>query len=112
MTAIRANISKSYRIVIIGIVLAIMFVSFLCASVAVKAQGNPASANDKIYYTNIMVDNGDTLWDIASEYVNYDHYNSVYEYMNYLKELNNLTSDALYAGTHLMVVYYVPDGGQ
>ncbi len=56
------------------------------------------------YYTSITIESGDTLWSIAEEYM-YDEYDSVEEYVNELIKINGLTSDKLYAGNNLVVVY-------
>lgn len=56
------------------------------------------------YYTSITIESGDTLWSIAEEYM-YDDYDSVEEYMNEIIEINGLTSDKIYAGNNLVIVY-------
>ena len=94
------------RTVITAVVLAVMFIAFLSASVIVRAQNSNRSLNEKIYYTNITVEKGDTLWNIAEEYMDYGHYDNIYEYMEHLTKLNHMTSDDLYAGEHLIVTYY------
>lgn len=99
----------SHRTAATAVILSVMLAVFLLASVIVKAQSAGASQEQKIYYTNITVEKGDTLWKIAREYMDYGHYASIYEYMDHLAELNHLTSDDLYAGEHLIVTYYASD---
>ena len=57
------------------------------------------------YYTSIMIQEGDSLWSIAKEYKT-DHYESTQAYVDELVILNDLTSETIHAGQHLMVVYY------
>ncbi len=76
----------------------------------VKAKSSDKAQEQKLYYTNITVEKGDTLWKIAGEYMDYEHYDNIYEYMEHLTALNHLTSDNLYAGEHLIVTYYASDG--
>lgn len=106
ITALKKTVSRSRRTVALAVILTLLFIGFLCAGVIVKAQNANPSPNEKIYYTNITVEKGDTLWDIASEYMDYSHYNTIYEYMQQLTKLNHLTSDQLYAGEQLIVIYY------
>lgn len=57
------------------------------------------------YYKSIVIEKGDTLWDIALRYKT-DAYESTQEYIDELKRINSLTSDHIEEGKHLMVVYY------
>lgn len=56
------------------------------------------------YYTEVRVDRGDTLWDIAMEYMT-EEYRSVSEYIREVKEINNLGVELQY-GQFLTVPYY------
>ncbi len=97
---------KTGRFAVVSIVLITLFLSFICGSVIVKAGNDRASSNERLYYTSIVINEGDTLWNIASEHVDYSHYSSVYEYMNEIIDLNNLESDQIYAGKRILITYY------
>ena len=55
------------------------------------------------YYKCIEVQEGDTLWDIASAYA--DEGTSVKAYIKELKEINHLDSDSIQEGSYLTVAY-------
>ena len=57
------------------------------------------------YYTSIEVSVGDSLWSIAEEYMDAGN-QSVYDYIDEIKEINGLKSDQIRAGEYLMVSYY------
>ena len=57
------------------------------------------------YYKSIEITSGDTLWDIAKENMS-EEYDSVYEYIDEIMEMNNLDSDQIHAGQYLTVAYY------
>ncbi|MEH2948000.1 LysM peptidoglycan-binding domain-containing protein [Sporofaciens sp. JLR.KK001] len=57
------------------------------------------------YYTSIEVSTGDSLWSIAEEYMDARN-QSVYDYIDEIKEINGLKSDQIRAGEYLMVSYY------
>lgn len=61
--------------------------------------------NEYKYYKSIELSYGDTLWDIAEEYMNED-YDSIYEYIDELKDINGLESDDIHDSQYLMVAYY------
>ena len=108
MTALLNNLStKSVKMLALGALLFIMFVSFILGSVMVNAESRSANPDAELYYTNIVVQEGDTLWDIAREYVDYDYYDNAKEYMDELVRINALTTDDVYAGENLIVTYYV-----
>ena len=58
------------------------------------------------YYKSITVAGGDTLWSIAEDYMDEEHYGSIYEYIREVMQINNLKNDAIYADAHLIVPYY------
>ena len=58
------------------------------------------------YYRSITIDTGDTLWSIAQEYVDEEHYDSIDEYIKEVKKHNHLNNDTINYGQHLIVPYY------
>ena len=75
-------------------------------SVIVKGQSKRHASASDTYFTNITVDEGDTLWSIAQANIDYDYYDSIYDYMEQLKDINNLTTDDINAGDNMIVIYY------
>lgn len=107
MTAIINNLrNRSIRVIAFGVLIFAMFITFIFASVIVKAQGKNTTSTDKVYYTNITVRDGETLWSIAEDNINYDHYDTVSEYVKELKRVNGMETDYIMAGKHLVVLYY------
>lgn len=60
------------------------------------------------YYTSVEIKNGDTLWDIASEYIT-EEYDSPQEYVAEVKSLNGMQGDSIRSGQFLIVPYYSPE---
>ena len=54
---------------------------------------------------SVQIQEGDSLWSIASEYMSRE-YKSVKHYVKEIKRTNNLTSDTIHTGCHLIVPYY------
>lgn len=92
----------------------LLFVMTLCliitTSISVSSfrsnAKNDASKETYKYYKSIVVSDSDTLWSIAEEYMDDEHYESVVEYIRDVMRINNLKSDAIYADAHLIVPYY------
>ena len=57
-----------------------------------------------ICYKSIEIEQGDTLWELAEEYMT-DDYLSVQEYVQDLKRMNHLTDDTIISGQYLIVAY-------
>ena len=73
----------------------------------VDAHSNSYNNSGKTkYYKTIEIDSGDTLWNIAEKYMD-NHYDSVYTYIEELKEINGLSSDDIQDGQFLMISYYI-----
>lgn len=58
------------------------------------------------YYKSINIGNGDTLWSIAQMYMDNEHYKSVSEYIDEVKQMNSLSNDDITYGQYLIIPYY------
>ena len=84
----------------------VLFVSmsFSAFFVSAKEKDTPDHESTYIYYKSIKIEKGDTLWDIANENLP-EKYSSTEEYVKVLKEINGLSSDKIYSGENLMIMY-------
>ena len=86
-------------------VLAATFMIIVCV-VSYNTIRTSASSGFK-YYTQITVDAGENLWDIADEYIDYDFYTDKNSYIAEVCNINHLDADAhVVAGQNLIVPYY------
>ena len=58
------------------------------------------------YYKSITIENGDTLWSIAQEHMDAEHYDSVNDYIEEVRQMNTLVNDNITYGQCLIVPYY------
>ena len=65
---------------------------------------NADHVNNK-YFTTITVSSGDTLWDIADEYRTVE-YADAQEYIDEVKEINQIKGDEITVGCTLVIPYY------
>lgn len=70
-----------------------------------NAKDDSAAVSYK-YYKSIMVSNNDTLWSIAAQYMDDEHYESINDYINEVKNMNAMTDDVIQYGEHLIIPYY------
>lgn len=56
--------------------------------------------------TSVEIQQGDTLWSIAKDHIT-DEYNDINDYIEEIMYTNNLNSDKIHAGNHIIVPYYV-----
>ena len=68
-----------------------------------KAESSPVSYK---YYKSITISNGETLWSIAKENMDAEHYASVNDYIKEVKQVNSLSSDSINYGANIIVPYY------
>ncbi|MBQ8625040.1 MAG: LysM peptidoglycan-binding domain-containing protein [Agathobacter sp.] len=90
------------------IVLTIIFIivlGFLFGTSMQVFAGDNGTPTLSKYYKSICIEAGDTLWDIAGEYVK-DVDVSRQEYIDEVCELNGICADEIYAGEYIVVVYY------
>lgn len=57
------------------------------------------------YYKSIAIEEGDSLWSIAEEYIT-EEYDSTKEYVNELMSMNGLQNETIHTGSYLVVAYY------
>ena len=94
---------------LLAMILFITIGSVIFGSIFSSAQANAEESGIEYkYYKSIVIQDGDSLWSVAKEYQD-DKYENTQEYIDELKELNNLSSDRIHEGQHLMVVYYDSD---
>ena len=58
------------------------------------------------YFTYHTVDKGDTLWSLAEEYIDYNFYNSIHDYVSEVKEINHMIDDTIQVGQTVVIPYY------
>lgn len=70
-----------------------------------------SSANDGFkYYTSVTVEAGESLWDLAGEYMDGVHYDSRESYIAEVCSINHLADEnAITAGQMLILPYYSPE---
>lgn len=69
------------------------------------AKSNKQEEEKHKYYTSIQIQDGDTLWDLANNYISTE-YTSVNDYIREVKHLNSLEGDSINEGQYLTVPYY------
>lgn len=73
--------------------------------VAVSANSNLHQMERDKYFTSLQIEEGDTIWKIAQENIT-EEYDDIYEYIDEIKECNQLSSDNITAGQYLLIPYY------
>jgi len=67
---------------------------------------NHAAETSTKYCKSIIVRNNDTLWSIAEQYMDEEHYSSISDYIEEVKWMNSLENDDIHYGEYLIVSYY------
>lgn len=97
------------RILIFCVTLILMFcMGVVFGTLLARAEETEAQQTKK-YYTNIRIQKGDTLWAIAEEYMDDEHYESRKEYILEVMRMNHMTDSHLTAGKKLIVPYYAQE---
>ena len=86
------------------------FCLIVVCAVSYHSINSSANTGDEIsfkYYTNITVSHGETLWEIADNYMDYDHYESKTDYIAEVRSINHLDENAnIKVGQYLVLPYY------
>lgn len=83
--------------------LLILILSFTAGSFLSNAETEDREVTFK-YYKSILIENGDTLWSIATEHKAPDM--DTKSFVNEIKKMNGLSSDRITTGNYIVVPYY------
>lgn len=78
---------------------------FFLQSITSQAKEENAEVSYK-YFTYLEVEQGDSLWSIAQEHINYEFYDSVQDYIDEVIDINNMQDDNLKAGQCIIIPYF------
>ena len=95
------------RNIMMSIITVVLIVTFSIGGFATysKAQDNESVILYK-YYTNIEVQYGESLWDIADTYFCEEKYKNYEHYIAEVMQINGLYNEEISAGSYLIVPYY------
>jgi hypothetical protein len=82
----------------------ILVMAFTFGSFLSKAKNKEAKVTYYKYYTNIEIQPGDTLWDLADEYL--ENYESKEVYIKEVSQLNSIKNGKIISGQNLIMPYY------
>lgn len=80
----------------------------LILAVAISLSTITSSANSGFkYYTGVTVEAGESLWEMAERYIDYNVYQNKNNYLSEVKRINHLDEDGtVFAGQFLVFPYY------
>lgn len=89
--------------IVVGLLVMVIFTGAIFMVGAMTVNGE---AEEKTkYYKSIMIEAGDTLWSIAEEYCDNDTL-SITEYIEEIKEINNIKNEKIKSGNYLVISYF------
>lgn len=98
------QVAKQKMILLLATLFIITVGSIVFGSIFSAAKNPDETILGNKCYKSIIIEHGDSLWDIAKEHCTDN--TSVQEYVEELKTLNALTSETIHAGEYLLVTYY------
>ena len=98
-------VRRQRGILALAIIIIVAFGILLGTSMNALASSDKDIASYNKYYVSIRVESGDTLWNIADEYV--DGFNiDKTDYIAEVCQINEISSDDIHAGDYIVVPYY------
>ena len=82
----------------------------MVAALRARYSTDDAIATETKLYMMYTIEQGDSLWSIAEEHVDYDHYDDIRDYVDEVVSINNLDNkNSITAGCNLVIPYYRED---
>jgi cell division protein YceG involved in septum cleavage len=101
----RAAVVRSQKRMIALIVIAIIFFGILLGTGINALASNDKPSGQYKYYKSICIEEGDTLWDIAGDYVEGTDVDR-HEYIQEICNLNCIYAEEIHAGDYIIISYY------
>ena len=84
----------------------ITVLTVMVSAIKSKAVSETADPDSCKYYTSIEISKGDSIWSLASEYID-SHYESKEAYIDEVIQINSLSdADDIVAGEYIIMPYY------
>lgn len=90
----------------------VIFSIFLIITFTLSLNGLSALATEEVtetsykYFTPYVIQKDDTLWSIAEQYIDYDYYNSIQDYISEVRSINHIYDDMIISGKTIVIPYY------
>lgn len=103
--ALRMRRDKKKKM-LIGFALVLVVSILLIPQLTIKTNANDGYK----YYTDIIIQPGDNLWEIANKYADPDHYKDISSYIAEVKHINHIENDShIVSGQMLIIPYYADE---
>ncbi len=83
----------------------ILFLAFTFSVIISNANEDTSDVSYK-YFTSLEIEQGDSLWSIAQEYIDYSQYDGIQDYIDEVIAINHLKSDSIRAGQCIIIPYF------
>ena len=93
------------RLAVLISIIVISLIVILCTSIKTFASSEYEEGELHTYYTSVRVEQGDTIWSIADDYMLYSDLTKQ-EYVDHICELNHTRLGDIEAGQYIIVEYY------
>lgn len=103
------ELKVKFTVISIGTLILVFLLGLTFGSILSRAGEEGSSANRCKYYANIEIQPGDTLWDLADNYMD-ENYKSKEAYIKEVIRVNALSSEnQIVSGQYLVMPYYVEE---
>lgn len=95
-----------YGFILVLLAVCMLFLGvYIGSSKVAQVEAKEKGTDREKFYTAILVEEGDTLWSIADEYMT-SEYNSRDSFMNEVRQMNHLTGSIIHTDSTLLIPYY------
>lgn len=89
----------------IAVFIIVLFTSFGLTTILSKAQSQDEILKVKCY-ASVVVPYGSSVSEVSSEYIDYEYYDNMQEYLDEVSFINHIDCDNITAGSIIIVPYY------
>ena len=96
---------RGIGLVVVAVVLALLIWYFAGFRSISEVEAKDSASSHQRYYTAVEIEEGDTLWGIADEYMT-EEYEDRDSFIEEVCEMNHITGHVIRTGSTILVPYY------
>ncbi len=92
--------------IVIFILCVLVALTFALCFRSIVSQAEDSTEVSYKYFTSLEIEQGDSLWSIAQEHINYEYYDCMQEYIDEVMDINQMQTESINVGQCIIIPYF------
>ena len=92
--------------IVIFILCVVVALTFALCFRSIVSQAEDNTEVTYKYFTSFEIEQGDSLWSIAQQHINYEYYDCMQEYIDEVMDINQMQTESVNVGQCIVIPYF------